>query len=97
MLYPSLYEGWGLPIVEALQHRRPVIASNRGAVPEASMGVAQMLDPNDLDAWCDAVRLVGHSPRIETPSILPPTWDDAAANIRSIILRQAAVCAEVRT
>ena len=65
-LYPSLYEGWGLPVVEALQHRRPVIASNRGAVPEAGLGIAQIIDPDDLAAWCEAVAAIARAPRAET-------------------------------
>jgi len=85
-LYPSLYEGWGLPVVEALQHRRPVIASNRGAVPEAGLGIARIVDPDDLPAWCAAVSTIARAPRAETSPVVPPSWDDAAATIRSILL-----------
>jgi glycosyltransferase involved in cell wall biosynthesis len=85
-LYPSLYEGWGLPVVEALQHRRPVIASNRGAVPEAGLGIAQIIDPDDLTAWCEAVTASDRAPRAETPQIPLPSWDESAATIRSILL-----------
>ena len=67
VVFPSLYEGWGLPVVEALQHRRPVIASNRGGAPEAGLGIAQIIDPDDLAAWCEAVSAIGRAPRAETP------------------------------
>jgi glycosyltransferase involved in cell wall biosynthesis len=85
-LYPSLYEGWGLPVVEALQHRRPVIASNRGAVPEAGLCIAHIIDPDDLGAWCEAISAIARSPRTETPLFQPPSWDEAAEMIRSIVL-----------
>jgi len=85
-VYPSLYEGWGLPVVEALQHRRPVIASNRGAVPEAGLGIAQIIDPDDLPAWCDAVAKSDRAARVENPPVTLPSWDEAAATIRSILL-----------
>jgi glycosyltransferase involved in cell wall biosynthesis len=88
-LYPSLYEGWGLPVVEALQHRRPVVASNRGAVPEAGLGIARIVDPDDLAAWCDAVAETARTPRASTPLAVAPSWDDAARSIRSILLRTA--------
>ena len=50
-LFPSLYEGWGLPVVEALRHGRPVIASTRGAAPGAAFGMATLVDPDDRAAW----------------------------------------------
>ncbi len=88
-LYPSLYEGWGLPVVEALLHRRPVIASNRGAVPEAGLGLATIIDPDDLAAWCDAVAASARAPRVRLPPAQIPSWDDATASVRSILLRLA--------
>lgn len=86
VLYPSLYEGWGLPVVEALQHRRPVIASNRGAVPEAGSGIAQIIDPDDLPAWCEAIAVIARAPRADTPAIMLPSWDETAAMTRSILM-----------
>jgi glycosyltransferase involved in cell wall biosynthesis len=95
VVFPSLYEGWGLPVVEALQHRRPVIASNRGGAPEAGLGIAQIIDPDDLAAWCEAVSAIGRAPRAETPRVTPPKWEDAAAVIRSILLAETIVNREV--
>jgi glycosyltransferase involved in cell wall biosynthesis len=90
VLFPSLYEGWGLPVVEALQHRRPVIASNRGAVPEAGLGVAKIIDPDDLSGWCDAVAAMARSQRAETGVVNAPSWDEAATAVRSILLSASA-------
>jgi glycosyltransferase involved in cell wall biosynthesis len=95
VVFPSLYEGWGLPVVEALQHRRPVIASNRGGAPEAGLGIAQIIDPDDLAAWCEAVSAIARAPRAETPRVTPPKWEDAAAVIRSILLAETIVSREV--
>ena len=50
-VYPSLYEGFGLPIVEAFSFGKAVIASTGGAVPETAHGLAPCLDPTDEDAW----------------------------------------------
>jgi len=50
-LYPSLYEGWGLPIIESLQHGKPCIASNTSSMPEAGQNLATHLDPLDFSSW----------------------------------------------
>ncbi|HEY2615944.1 MAG TPA: glycosyltransferase family 1 protein [Acetobacteraceae bacterium] len=52
-LYPSRYEGFGLPIVEAFMRGKAVIASTGGAVPETVHGLSPCLDPRDVDAWTD--------------------------------------------
>lgn len=54
-VYPSYYEGWGLPVSEALAHGKAVIASDAGALPEASGGCALHLSPYDTRAWREAV------------------------------------------
>ncbi len=50
-LYPSLYEGFGLPIIEAFAHGKAVIASTGGAVPETVGGLSPCLDVGDAVAW----------------------------------------------
>ncbi len=53
--YPSLYEGWGLPVSESLAFGTPCISSNTSSLPEAGAGLTTMLDPFDRNAWRDAV------------------------------------------
>ncbi len=50
-LYPSLYEGFGLPVVEAFAHGTPVICSNGGSLAEVSGGLAPTLDPENFEQW----------------------------------------------
>ena len=85
-VFPSLYEGWGLPVVEALQHRRPVIASNRGATPEAGFGVATILDPDDRAAWRDALLATARAPRADVDAPALPDWDDTAETVKRSLL-----------
>jgi glycosyltransferase involved in cell wall biosynthesis len=44
-LFPTFYEGFGIPILEAMHHNLPVLTSNLGAAPESSGGHAVLVDP----------------------------------------------------
>lgn len=49
LVYPSLYEGFGLPVLEAMASGIPVITSNRASLPEVAGDVGLMVDPEDID------------------------------------------------
>lgn len=53
--YPSLYEGFGLPPLEAMQCGTPVITSNTSSLPEVVGDAGIMIDPNDADALDHAI------------------------------------------
>lgn len=57
-LFPSLYEGFGLPPLEALACGTPVICSNASSLPEVVGDAAIQVDPGDASAWADAIRTV---------------------------------------
>jgi glycosyltransferase involved in cell wall biosynthesis len=58
LVYPSRYEGFGLPPLEAMAQGCPVVATTGGAVPEVVGDAALLVDPDDLDAWAEAVHRV---------------------------------------
>ena len=57
-LFPSLYEGFGLPPLEAMASGAPVIASNASSLPEVIGDAGMLIAPRDVRAWADAMRAV---------------------------------------
>jgi glycosyltransferase involved in cell wall biosynthesis len=55
LVFPSLYEGFGLPPLEAMASGCPVAASNVAAIPEVCGGAAVLFDPLDPDAIAEAI------------------------------------------
>ena len=53
--FPSRYEGFGLPVLEAMQSGTPVIAADASALPEVVGDGGTLIDPDDVDGWVDAL------------------------------------------
>jgi glycosyltransferase involved in cell wall biosynthesis len=58
LAYPSLYEGFGIPPLEAMSFGCPVACSNTSSMPEVVGDAAELFDPNDLDSMCMALERV---------------------------------------
>ena len=55
---PSRYEGFGLPLLEAMARGCPVVASDVSSLPEVVNGAGPLVPADDVDAWAEALRSV---------------------------------------
>ena len=54
-LYPSLFEGFGLPVLEGMQFGAPTLASQSTSIPEVTGKAAILLNPEDIEGWAQAM------------------------------------------
>jgi glycosyltransferase involved in cell wall biosynthesis len=76
LVLPSLYEGFGLPVLEAMACGAPVACSNNSSLPEIAGEAALLFDPAEVDSICDALRRTLRDPELQ-------------AHLRDAGLRQA--------
>ncbi len=80
LVYPSRYEGFGRPALEAWRCGTPALVSDIPAIREATHGRAVYLPPGDIDVWADAI-LAAVTGDVRTPEPDDWTWTDAARQL----------------
>jgi len=93
-VFPSLYEGFGIPVVEAFAAGVPVLASNTTSLPEVTAGAAVEVDPLDTGAIADAMLALVRQPRLRARCIAAGraraaqlTWSATARQTAAIYRR----------
>jgi glycosyltransferase involved in cell wall biosynthesis len=95
LVYPSLYEGFGIPPLEAMACGCPVAASNAGAIPEVCGDAAVLFDPTDVEAM--AAAMIEADTRRDELSTLGLaraalfTWDETARRHEDVYRAAVAV------
>lgn len=93
-LFPSMAEGWGLPITEALAFGRYCLAADNTSLPEAGQGLSFHAALDDPDSWLAELRRVVTDPDYLTArtahvaaSYRPRTWADYARDVETALIR----------
>lgn len=92
LFYPSIYEGFGMPITEALACGTPVVASQSSSMPEAGGAVSRYVEPLDVDGWRNALQDAAiMNNHLEAPLRIARhmhastfTWDSAALQVEAM-------------
>jgi glycosyltransferase involved in cell wall biosynthesis len=92
-VYPSLYEGWGLPVGESLRHGKLCIAADVASVPEIAPGLVELLDPLDVAAWATKIQFYAGSHRARAAAearirdgYRPFGWDESAEHLLDLLV-----------
>jgi glycosyltransferase involved in cell wall biosynthesis len=91
-VFPSLYEGWGLPVAEALALGKIVLSSDRGSLKEVGGDLVTYIDPWHSAAWAEEIERVvsdrdyrdSLGERVSA-SYRPRQWRDTAASVKSVL------------
>ncbi|WP_201619075.1 glycosyltransferase family 4 protein [Psychrobacter maritimus] len=90
-VYPSLYEGFGLPPLEAMDHSCPVVCSNTSSIPEVVGKAALMFSPSDVDDMSHTMEKVLYNSSIRDDLILAGlertnsfSWQKCAADTLAV-------------
>jgi glycosyltransferase involved in cell wall biosynthesis len=94
---PSLYEGFGIPLIEAMACGCPVVTAKTASPPEVTNGAAMLVDPNDVDDIASGMLRVLSNPSLQTEMIEKGlrraqefSWDKSAASVLHVLETVAA-------
>lgn len=94
-LYPSFYEGWGLPVAESLCFGKPCIASGTSSMREIAPGLVRHAHPLMVNEWVVAIRALADNPvelqkdsELIRDGYVRCSWESTAKAIRDVLIGQ---------
>ena len=95
-VYPSLYEGWGLPVGEALSMGKAVISSDEGSLPEVGGDLVKYVPAWNPYAWAEAIREYVEHPELVAEAeyrvqsgYKPRSWTEMANRVAELVREMA--------
>ena len=92
--FPSLNEGFGLPMLEAMQYQIPIAAANNSALPEVGAGAALYFDPNNVQAIASQINILIQDQEVRAQlkaaakqRVALFNWDYAASQLKQIFIQ----------
>lgn len=90
-IYPSFYEGWGLPIAESIAHGKTVVASNTSSMPEIAGNLIDYFDPTSTDECLEAMSKMLNSEYLKKAEkriakYTPRSWDQTFDEVNNAIM-----------
>jgi glycosyltransferase involved in cell wall biosynthesis len=93
LVFPSLYEGFGLPLLEAMACGIPVLTANTTALPEVAGGAAVLVDPTSVELIAEAMeRIVSDTSlrqRLKEDGIVRAaqfSWTKTVSRVREVLV-----------
>ncbi|MCB8965114.1 MAG: glycosyltransferase family 4 protein [Bacteroidales bacterium] len=99
MIYPSLFEGFGIPILEAMKCDIPLAVSETTSMPEVAGSAAIYFNPNDTNTIANAMERLWNEPELRALLVqnariqkLKFSWDNSASNLYNSIITSTKDC-----
>jgi glycosyltransferase involved in cell wall biosynthesis len=91
VLFSTFVEGWGMPLVEALAMKVPVLASNISSLKESGNNLAYYIDPIDAIGWKNAIEKLIYDEQFrkqlidDSAKFITPKWEDTFMNLDNLL------------